>query len=196
MIAAEHHARAAETGDHFVGDEKRAALVRGLANGRQKSLRRHDVASRALNRLDDDRRGSSGGISTDHAPQCGNRAVGAFGLRAVEAGRVGIGGEVVPCRKRSDGGLPRDIGERQDTRRLSVETAGEADHVGAFRVRAREPNSGLDGLGAAAEELGPFEVAWREVGDEADQLRARPRREAADRHRLELRDERRYIPGM
>ena len=55
VIAAEHPARAAEAGDHLVGDEERAVLARDRVHARQEAVGRHDVAGGALHRLDDDR---------------------------------------------------------------------------------------------------------------------------------------------
>src|SRR5204862_1672123 len=71
-----------------------------------------------------------------------------------------------------------------------------ADDVGALGVRAREADRGLDRFGAAAEELCPRQLAGGEIRDEADQLRARPRGEAADSHGLELRGQRGDVPRM
>ena len=55
MVDAEHHPRAAESGDHLVADQKRSQLPREPLQLLQVSARRNDIARRALDGLDEDR---------------------------------------------------------------------------------------------------------------------------------------------
>ncbi len=76
---AEHLAGAAEAGDHLVGDQQRAVLVRESLHAGQELRRRDDVARRALHGLDDDRGDRAGGRHLEllaREVEAGDAAVG------------------------------------------------------------------------------------------------------------------------
>ena len=128
--------------------------MRDVVHVAQKSRRRHDVAGRSLNWFDDNRSGSSGHLLFDDAPKLLDRMLAAFGLRAREPRRIGVGSEMVTGGQRSDQVLPIDVRKRENARGFSMETAGETDDVGSLRVGAGQSNRGFDCFGAAAEKLG------------------------------------------
>src|SRR5439155_26359801 len=65
VLDGEHLSRAPEAGDHFVADEQRPELVGQVPEQLQVARWGHDVARRALNRLDDDRRDVLRGFELD-----------------------------------------------------------------------------------------------------------------------------------
>jgi hypothetical protein len=86
--------------------------------------------------------------------------------------------------------------EREHAAGLAVEAAPEAGDLRAPGVRLGQPHRRLDGLGAAAVELGPVEVAGGEVGDQPDERGAVFRGEAPDVQAGHLPLHGRHVFGM
>ena len=96
----------------------------------------------------------------------------------------------------TDQRFPIHIRNRKDAGCFPMKSTGESDNIGPLRERTREPNRGLDRLGAAAEKLRARQVTRRQLRDQPDQLGARLRSEAADGDGFQLFCERSHILWM
>ena len=139
--------------------------MRHVANVAKKSGRRDDVPGSPLDRLDHDRRRSSGDFFFNHAPQILDRGFAAFIGRTIEAGGIGVGRDVIAGGQGTDQRFPIHIRNRKDAGCFPMKSAGESDNIGPLRERTREPNRGLDRLGAAAEKLSARKFAGRQLRD-------------------------------
>ena len=139
--------------------------MRHVANIAKKPGRRDDVPGSPLDRLDHDRRRSSGDFFFNHAPQILDRGFAAFIERNIEPGRICVGRDVIAGGQGTDQRFPIHVRNRKDTGCFPVEAASESDHVCPLRKRTREPDSGFDGFGPAAEKLSARKFAGRQLRD-------------------------------
>ena len=98
MLEAEPASRAAEAGDHFVGDQQHVVLVADLADAREVVGGRDDDAAGALHRLGDERRDGVGAFAQDRLFELvGRRHAEADASVSVLTKRYGSGASM--CRK-------------------------------------------------------------------------------------------------
>src|SRR5215211_201943 len=141
---------AGEAALDLVHDHYDPVLVAEMANALHELLRSDHEATLALHRLDHDRRdGLSGDLRDERALERGECAAGAGAAVLVWEGHA-----VDLRRERAEPRLVRVRlrRHRQAEQRPPVEAALERDHGRALRVRARELDRVLDGLGPGVEE--------------------------------------------
>ncbi len=175
---------ATEAGDHLVGDEKRADVIRDGANGGQELLGRDDVPRGSLHGLDDERRHGSRGrgldVRTDEigASQAAARVGGVQGTAVA----VGVGNLVRAGNHGPEAMLEGGAHERERTHGLAVKSAPETHEFVLARVRFRQAQGTLDGFRAARVELQAMHPRGRRLSRQSfHQFHARRRGEGAHR---------------
>ena len=137
MLAPEHLAGAAESGDHLVDDEDGLDLIRDPAKLSEISRRRNDIAVRSLDRLDNDRSDIVCRLDfnflfdeIDACPLAIREGMIERTAAAVRVRRV-----IDAVRKRPEAMLEIVADQAQHAERLTVEPAPEADDFGLRQAK-------------------------------------------------------------
>ena len=169
MLRREPGAGPPEAGHDFVENEEDPVLVAERPQTADEPIRRDDETGAADDRLEEDRRDVLGALVPQHLLDVCERLLGivaehrAVGVGVEEADHAGDAGLVRPA--------PVVAAERGGALRLAVERAPLGQDLVPLGVHARDPKGVLVRLAAARGEERLGQVARRDLGHQARELR-------------------------
>jgi hypothetical protein len=140
-------------------------------------------------------RRNPGGGTADHVAQilgAGDAAPGVLQLQGATVA-VRVRRQILTGKKRAEVVLEVAAEEPEHAASLAVKPTPEPQHLVLARRGLRETEGGLDGFGAAGEELDSRQAGRGERGEELEEAGARLRGEAAEGHTLDLPLQRRHV---
>ena len=147
-----------------------------------------DVPRGALHRLHDDGGDLTAGLVADHVAGYSAQAMPHPGYVQLQRATVAVrvGRQILAGKEGPEVVFEVTAEEPEHAASLAMKPTPEAEHLVLARRGLCEPEGGLDGFGAAGEELDARQAGRGERGEELEEAGARLRGEASEGHTLDL----------
>ena len=173
MLASEHFSSAAESTDHFIGDQQGADFISKRAQLFQKIRRRNNVSRCPLNRFNNNCRNISRRFIVNLLPDKINAGKFTIGICRVERTMTTVRVRCLVRSRRKRTELMFEIAAQQSEHAdgFPVKTSPKSDEFRFLRVRFCETERSFNGLRSAAVILCPFQLADRDACKKLRKLR-------------------------